>query len=124
LDGAIDTGTDPRTQRLAQKFPKLKWARQYKKWEREYPSEIASNVNRGITAYADAAKAEIEGKRGVVNAEDKELLDEIKDRRGRVFGRFQKFLGLSTSGTGLEAPDGLGNVFDVICDGIQTCFTA
>jgi hypothetical protein len=118
LDGAIDAGTDPRTQRLAQNFLKLRWAGDNKKWKREYLSEIASNVNCGITAYVDAAKAEIEGKRGVVKAEDKELLDEIKDRRGRVFGRFQKFLGLSTSGTGLEAPDGLGNVFDVIYNGI------
>jgi len=92
LDGAIDTSTDPRSQRLAQKFPRLRWARDYKKWKREYLSEIAFNVNRGITAYLDAAKAEIEGKRGVVKAEDKELLDEIEERRGGVFGRFQTFL--------------------------------
>lgn len=118
MDGAIDTGTDSRVQRLAQNFLKLRWARDYKKWKREYPREIASNGIRGITAYLDAAKADIKGKRGVVNAEDKELLDEIEKRRSGVFGRFQKFLEVFTSGTGLEAPDGLGNEFDVIYDGI------
>jgi len=118
LDGAIDTGTDSRIQRLAQNFLKLRWARDYKKWKREYLSEIASNVNRGITAYLDAARADIRGKRGLVNAEDKELLDEIENRRGGVFGRFQTLLELSTSGTGLEAPDGFGNECDVICDGM------
>lgn len=118
MDRAIDTSTDPRSQRLAQKFPRLRWARDYKKWEREYLSEIASNINRGITAYLDAAKADIKGKRGVINAEDKELLDEIEERRDGVFGRFQTFLEVLTSGTGLEAPDGSGNEFDVICDGM------
>ncbi|KAK4188240.1 hypothetical protein QBC35DRAFT_207734 [Podospora australis] len=82
LDNAMASSTAPAIVDISTKLGSLKWAYDYRRWEKEHLEKVAKNVNTSITTYLTSAKAQIKAAGSAQNSQLKALEAEILAREG------------------------------------------
>lgn len=85
LDTAMATSNDRTIKKIVTNLGTLKWADDYRQWEKEHLEKVADNVKASIARNLDLAKQQIWDEGKGQNSQLLALADEIQDREGDTF---------------------------------------